>query len=247
MKSIRLNFSRPLHNSLFQGEDVQKLPEGSAGPGVYIWGFMIHERFIPYYVGKHQSSIAQRIQNHIADISKPGSTYMRLTRAYMEGLDGIDPFFEDENFPLITANWSKEKLPAWFDKSKDHFNPRISYLNNRSYLLLNGINVPNKQKDYPISLMNNADNYLKNNLDNLHVMYADCLHQYPEIKPSDYYELIEAVTKYHLRGRTVSKSLPFEKIEKIMISTGLDNIEVANVCDHRSIFKDNISMDFPGY
>jgi len=236
MQSINLDFKGPFDNKLFR-KDGQQRPEL---PGVYIWGFMINEQFIPYYVGKHQSSIANRISDHIHDITKDDSTYMRLTRAYME--DVKSPYFSDPNFPLIATNFRKDRLPAWFKENKEHFSKRISYLNNLEFIQQHNSGVT-KVKDYPISLMDGIDDYLSDNIGRLRVMYAECQYSSTYGVKKDFYELIEAFTKFHLKGKTVSKSLPFATLKQRLE----DSVKISINADYRTIFKDSISDEFPGY
>ncbi len=92
-------------------EPSKEVPDNSDRPGVYIWGFEIKGRFIPYYTGKSESSIAKRIDQHVFDLLKPDSTYARLSKDYMEG---NNPFFSDALFYVQTSNWPKNKLPKWF-------------------------------------------------------------------------------------------------------------------------------------
>ena len=54
-------------------------------PGVYVWGFMNTDKFIPYYVGEAIDSIFKRIKQHKYDIEKANSTYVRLSPGYMTG------------------------------------------------------------------------------------------------------------------------------------------------------------------
>lgn len=244
MKSISLSFKGPFRGELFKNKDTHNLPEGSWLPGVYIWGFMISGRFIPYYVGKHQTSIAGRIRTHISDITKKESTYMRLRKEYMEGFGDFEAFYKDKKFPMISTNSRKEILPKWFVDEEDHFSNRIAYLNNRKFIEKKA-KLVDKMKDYPKSLLDNIDDYLSDNIYELHVMYAHCSYDSLDIRQTEFYEFIEAFTRYHLKGKTVSKSLSFDKMTKMM--NGLDKIEITNVVDYGSVFKNETSMDFDGY
>jgi len=238
---VDLTFHEPCGYRRFSDKVV---PPGSERPGVYIWGFEIKERFIPYYVGKHQTSIASRIAKHVIDIKKDDSTYMRLSKAYMEEVDKVTPYYQDEFFPLITRNWSKTKLPRWFKGNMDHFKNRIIYLNNAEYMHEVGVEV-SKQKDYPISLIPGASDYLKDNIHNMKVMHAECSKGGHVVADTVFYEMVEAYVKYHLKGKTVSKSLSFDELQRLQNDHGIQ-IQIANKSSFPQ-FKDEISIKFPGY
>lgn len=224
--------------------------QDSSYPGVYIWGFMQRNNFIPYYVGKSQSTIASRIQQHYNDITKPGSTYIRLNKAYMEG---ENPYYLDSKYPLMTSAPNRNKLPSWIYSSKcdnrDHFKDRIDYINNKAFFELKGISLDFKKTNHSISDIGvKIDDYLVDNMDKLYVVYsAYSSEEYFGFKKNHFYELLEAFTKYHLNGRTGSKSLSLNcmlnKIKESNIS-----ISITNRDSYKNIFKDDPSDTiFPGY
>ncbi len=222
-----------------------KLPEGADQPGVYIWGFMIKNKFIPYYVGKIHSSVRSRIQSHVTDIIKEQSTYTRLSSSYIEGNDGIIPFYNDDNFFMQTANYPKVKLPHWYTADKNYFRNRIVYLNNREFVSsCTGTDIP-VAKDYPISLMGAIDDYLLDNIEQLHVAFAAYrLQAGYMVDLNEFYETLEAFTKFSLKGRTSGKSLSIDKMNHMLVKYGM-NIDLT--WKNMNIFKNSPSMVFPSY
>lgn len=186
-------------------------------PGIYIWGFKYPDnKFIPYYVGKSQSSIVGRIAQHISDIIKIDSTYMRLSYDYME------EFYKD--FPDITSNTKdKSKLPAWFTES---FKGKIVYLNCLDFLKTWVPDIK-KGRDYPISLLKennrNIPDFLLDKIREVRICYApfdETLIRKLKGTNKDIegfkffekrnYENIESYVKYSLHGKTVGKSNSFD-------------------------------------
>jgi hypothetical protein len=253
MKSINLEFKGPFHNDRFC-DDCQTFPEDSDLPGVYIWGFKTktNDRFIPYYVGKRQTSIAERIRDHLKDIREnKDSTKMRFTKAYMEG-DGIKPFYKEDEFHLITSNWSKNKLPSWFTDRKEYYLERIEYLNNRGFFELKSIPINKKlsRGDYPYSNIIGGYNYLWRHVEDIWVMYASYDHSHIYIDNNDIkdvHEIIEAFTKFHLKGITVSKSLSLNTMNNKMNKLNIEDITIVNIKSHKDVFKEEPSELFPGY
>lgn len=221
-----------------------KIPEGADQPGVYIWGFMINNKFIPYYVGKIHTSIHSRIQSHVKDIIKEHSTYTRLSSSYMEGND-IIPFYCDEKFFMQTVNYPKGKLPHWYVADKDYFSSRIVYLNNREFVsCYSGSDIP-IAKDYPISLMGTVDDYLLENIGNMQVAFAAYRLQSGHlINRNEFYETLEAFTKFHLKGRTAGKSLSIDKMNQMLDKYDLT---IDLTWKKLDIFKNSHSLIFPSY
>ena len=246
MQTISLTFSGPVHIESFSNN----FPENAKEPGVYIWGFMQQKKFIPYYVGKHQTSVSARLQNHLHDIKKDASTYMRLTKAYMEGTDTVTPYYLDDKFPLITRNYRKSVLPKWYSDNLAYFKDRIAYLNSESFLRTKGVTEIKKigRGDCPISNLSDKSDYLSENVDKLFAIYAAyrCAEGIQGKERELNFELIEAFVKYHLRGKTASKSLSFHDTRTQLKSNGI-NIKIVNINEYLTIFKEDISELFSGY
>lgn len=222
-----------------------KIPEGADQPGVYIWGFMINNKFIPYYVGKIHTSIHSRIQSHVIDIIKEHSTYTRLSSSYIEGNGAIIPFYSDEKFFMQTVNYPKRKLPHWYATDKDYFRNRIVYLNNREFVSSYAeADIP-VAKDYPISLMGAVDDYLLDNIGNMHVAFAAYRLQCGnKVDPNEFYETLEAFTKFSLKGRTGGKSLSIDKMNHML---GKYDLSIDVTWKNLDIFKNSPSMVFSSY
>ena len=235
-------------------EPSDKIPEESEHPGVYIWGFMIKERFIPYYVGKHEKSIAERITEHIRDIMKHDSTYTRLKKDYMEGENGVAPFYRDDHkkYFIISNHKLKNKLSQEFKDNKKYLMDRLEYLNNWEFFKEKGITLSKLAKgqkgDYPICHLKNIDDYLYKNIDNIRVSYAVCCYDNNIVcegiekknQENIFFECIEAFTKFHLKGNTASRSKPFKCWDKY-------NLKIILSPGNLDIFKPSPSETFDGY
>jgi hypothetical protein len=54
-------------------------------PGIYIWGFVNDDRFVPYYVGKSEGSVYLRIISHYKKI-KTANTYIIFKESFYKNL-----------------------------------------------------------------------------------------------------------------------------------------------------------------
>lgn len=226
-------------------EPSNKLPDYSDMPGVYIWGFNINGRFVPYYTGKSQSSIASRINQHVFHLLKPDSTYARFSKEYMEGKN---PFFTDPYFWVQTGNWAKNKLPKWFSEKREHFKGKVLYINNLGYFkeILGKDVVPQypKRPEYPISNIPDCEDYITDNIGNMFVAFSGCpFDGNTDLNPNYFYEVLEAHVKFSLRGKTVSKSMSIERMKSLQ-GNKFNVVIEPNGLD---LFKDHPSLDFPGY
>ncbi len=246
MDIITLTFNGPVKMKAFS----ETCPPNSEHPGVYIWGFMQQDKFIPYYVGKSQSKVVSRIQQHYKNIMKPDSTYIRLNKCYMEG---ENPYYLDEKYPLITSAPNRDKLPSWIYDNKcdnrEYFKNRIDYINNKEFYKLKGILLDSAKTNHAINEIGvKIEDYLVDNIDRLFVMYAAySSNEFFGFKRNALFEILEAFTKFYLKGRTGSKSLSLgnmvAKIEASKLIIKIDNLD-----GYRCIFKDEPSDDiFPGY
>ena len=259
MKSINLEFKGPFPGKLFVKKELylndkpkfrisEIVPTDSERPGVYVWGFMINDKFIPYYVGKHQISIANRIQSHLSDILKPGSTYVRLSKDYMEG---PNPFYNDECFPFETFSKGRNKLPGWVKKhSPEYFEKRIDYMNNKAFLekKYKDISFIDNQRDYPIHLIGDDKyDYLIDNIDKLYVGYVSYdSKDYLNVGEKVFFEFLETFIKYSLKGKTGSKSWTFDTMKK-KEETFAFEFKIENLDSCKAIFKPKPSKEFLGY
>lgn len=261
MKSIHLEFKGPFPGELFVKKDLVRdgkvifrssdallRDRDSELPGVYVWGFKVNGKFIPYYVGKHHVSIASRIHDHLKDIIKINSTYVRLTKDYMEG---PKPYYSDDNFPFETYSSGRNKLPGWVkDQNYEYFEKKIVYMNNKAFLekKYNGISLIEKQRDYPINLIGDDKyDYLKDNIDKFFVGYVSYgSKEYYDLGKTAFFEFMETFIKYSLMGKTGSKSWSFEGMQNKKEKHGFQFI-LDNIDNYRDIFKIEPSDRFPGY
>lgn len=113
--------------------------------GVYVWGFMFEEKFIPYYVG-NAYNIQSRLTEHVSSII--GGRYCIIHEnnlhkfyKYKDSKDDIDGFelLYTPNFPknYITFLEQRKKLQPHIDKMVKH----MYY----SYSAFNGRDITKKQ------------------------------------------------------------------------------------------------------
>ncbi|MEO7922742.1 MAG: hypothetical protein ABIR30_03630 [Chitinophagaceae bacterium] len=79
MSPVILNFSRPISYKGFLSEKKAHCS------GIYIWGFLIKEKFIPHYVGKHESCIYSRVISHYRGIHN-STNYTVFTKDFYNNL-----------------------------------------------------------------------------------------------------------------------------------------------------------------
>lgn len=248
--------------------------------GIYIWGFsyslnsngelkLIEEinqlndldiRKIPYYVGITGDSIYKTIMGrHINQIIKPCSTYLRLTRDY------LNKYFRDNAFPERSAprkTWIKKQTnkSTFFDPDSGH----ISYINEAIFFQnkqhIQNVNTT-RRKHYPMCLLTPQEkvqrdtySFLKQDLQCFFFMYADLNNS--EFKKlaiesrkseNSYLEIFEAYTKFCLQGKTIgdckfSQKSMIESLEDL----NLNNLIKINLSDklNNDITKDYF-LPFP--
>lgn len=234
--SITLTFQSPVNMKDF----TDTFPADARGPGVYIWGFMIDGNFIPYYVGKAQGSITNRIRQHHKDIFKDDSTYLRLNKEYIEG---DRPYYCDPDFPLVTSARDRNKLPVWMRKNPEYFLSRINYIGNKAFIELKYGSVTTtavRGRDYPINTIPQLiDDYLTSN--NIFVTF--CSYALSAKQQTDFYAVMEAFVKYSLKGKTGSASLTLSKMQSKCANCSLTIQDLTGF----NIFKAGVSASFPGY
>lgn len=119
MNEIKLEFSCPMPFEELLRDDKAR------NPGIYIWGFMNKGKFIPYYVGKKEKSVYDRIKEHFQDIHN-NNTYI---------------IFEEDFYDDLSMNLKNLKLTAkpylnlHMIDNKSFLN-KLVYYNNENFLKL---------------------------------------------------------------------------------------------------------------
>jgi len=240
---ITLDFKGPFHF------EHLKFRKDVCNPGIYIWGFVYefdksgltnpinfsetiipdyyddgvnlqpNWKFIPHYVGKSLSNMYEDrlIKHHNVrnrNTSKKGDAdkYKRFTFDYLKD------FFIDSCFPPYTGK-STDK-----DYEKLLHNSKIVYLNNKKLPITNS--KFNKVKDTLDIIVTKYNN------NNFFVFFKD-------LDKSEVNEYTEAFVYWSLKGKTISRTLPLDKV--ILFK---DCITIKADCN---IFKSSPSSNFPGY
>jgi hypothetical protein len=188
-------------------------------PGIYLWGFKYDHngaifldeghstmgRFIPYYVGKSENTIAQRIDQHLHNIIMDNSTYMRLTLAYM------NEFFIDPYFPFLSfmqRDWIRAHLEAnipIFDVTYG----KVAYWNKLEFYHNIDLPVPERPFNINIGLLGqdrDARDTLRNLIQfgNFYFFCGQLSDDGIPIVDGPTLTHAESYAKYSLRGKTIS-------------------------------------------
>jgi len=127
-------------------------------PGIYIYGFngLIKNApttRVPYYVGIKTSILISRIKEHLLDILKLNSTYLRFSNAYMHqyflGTTG-------RGYPIFPVQRPKNKQKPlnWTGWNSMDYGNHLNYYNNYDFISnIKGVSVISGQSDYPINLL----------------------------------------------------------------------------------------------
>lgn len=221
-------------------------------PGVVILGFDHPEKklFIPYLVRQTGVSTGQQLVRLYQNIFNPlTNTYPWLTENYLFGLNGVSPFYNDErlpdfcNSPLFAGT---QVLPVWFRLHAEYFWKRFIYLNNRDFLQRK-YHFLSLCPDYPMVSLGSDSLALIPYLERLEFCYALADDNGESILNFDY---LEAFVRFILKGKTLNTSLNFADLN-YMHKNGFPKFIIRNsigfVDPLVHLFKENISMDFPGY
>lgn len=215
-------------------------------PGVYVWGFLNNEKFIPYYVGVKVDSILNRINDHKNKIESPSSHYVRLSKSYMTGNDGKTPYWFDEDFPHtvyqgIPSKWclkyKDEKVDFWskkdvtkklMDYNREDIDTLCS-LNNGTYKL---------REDFRLFYWNIDDVY-ENGIKSRAIKDV-WEKQISQEKKLEMLEIFECLIKYSLKGNTVGKSISIPamktKLENIIPDTEIAILNQKDFTDTSGYF-----------
>ncbi|WP_396196204.1 hypothetical protein [Flavobacterium sp.] len=274
-----LKFKGPFN--IYNNDSYQNhLDELNKPPGIYIWGFMVDSKynplncakkqifdsekmyFLPYYVGKKEKRIIDRLNEHKNVRLNPNAIkYTRLSMQYLK------TFFKDPDFPIKTSNSDITNKFIEIDKSgknKKENGKQIEYYNNSKFLDYkiadSSIDKPKintvKQTDNPITNFSTLNDTLKQIIiknNNFWFCYAELKENIDLIncKLEDY----EALTFYSLKGKTISKTKNIDKISKnIQISFENNKLENIFKCNDISIniikekyLNEKNEVEFPGY
>jgi hypothetical protein len=116
---MKLIFSKPVSYKDF----VANHELFANSPGIYIWGFVNSEKFIPYYVGKSESSVYLRIQSHFDKIHKV-NTYIIFEEGFYSNLAQ-----HLQNLPRVAKPYRKLHTIE-----NGYFYNKMVYYNNEDFL-----------------------------------------------------------------------------------------------------------------
>lgn len=265
-----IEFKGPFN--IYNNDSYQNHLDELNKPGIYIWGFKFYKNsdgsigepvdfncldenkeqiFIPYYVGKIEGKLINRLNTHKKVTEGHAAKYTRISSEY------IKMFFEDEDFQI---NDGKK-----IDIEKIKENKGIEYYNNPDFLkfrikkentidLNNIISVGPSKNNNPITKFNS----IKDNLDELVNKKDNFWFCYGIVKNEDslfscYLENFETLTFYSLKGKTISKTGNFNNlleelllIDKTDISIFKEKTMSKKIIKEKYLNKIN-EVEFPGY
>lgn len=229
--------------------------------------------FLPYYVGmatgKSDMTIYKRLKKHKEVTKSDAAKYTRLSKKHLK------TFYNDPLFPLHFDNESSKKyLNKLLIYNLNHDNKAISYFNNPMFMfflyqkkLINKLDELFKNHEpnnVPITLDTFKDwiddplDEIVNNKNNFWFCYADD-RSYENKNANDneiraFYESLESLTYYSLKGKTISKTKKFETISdniQVKCNDNLINIFKEKVLTKEIIKKKYLNekneVEFPGY
>lgn len=217
--------------------------------GIYIWGFFLEEKFIPYYVGKKEGRIVKRLEEHRDNTRSLKSTYKRPRADYFRKFY-YDPDFEDNCY-------SEKVEDAWLNSRgiasviNDWF-----YINRPLFFKYYLKSAFDANKNYTIDDFYSLDQRDENGADIFRAFIKDdnndkfgamflpvknsktelksLLFGNAEVKDQVLLDLLESLVKYSLKGKTVSQSMQLVDLKdllakrdlegRIMIEEGQENI-----------------------
>lgn len=262
-----IEFNGPFNFNDLDNDLKQKLKK----PGIYIWGFKFYKKtdgtldepvdfnsvdekkeqiFIPYYVGKIEGKLINRLNTHIKVTVGHAAKYTRISPEYMK------VFFKDEDFQI--NNGTKINI----EKIKE--NKGIEYYNNPDFLKYkinkeNSIDINNitsfgkDKNNNPITRFSS----LKDTLDVLVHKKNNFWFCYGIVENKNglfscYLENFETLTFYSLKGKTISKTGKFDNLleELCLINNSEISIFKEKLVTKKIIkekYLENKQVKFPGY
>jgi|GEM_PF-2640268 len=235
-------------------------------PGIYVWGFENNRGdFIPYYVGDSIKSIVGRINVHKKDIEKDKSTYVRLSKEYLYGINKT-PYWFDPHFP---TDKGKGIPPKWCKETVDKGLRKVDYWQkidgaNKDIKQFCDVNGPSRESIDSLCIPDPDRNgkFVLN--ENFRLFYWD-LNQFNSRFNSDirdfwnkisvekskmgkcqreFLEIFEAYIKFALKGKTASKSINIETMKSRFKSLFPNlNISISNKSNFAKLFHINEGLD----
>ena len=210
--------------------------------------------FLPYYVGmatgkgKSAMTVRKRLKSHKEVEKSHGAKYTRINE------DQLDSFHKDtDNFPIHVGKKShykeiikynlihQEKAITYFNNPlfmfhlyKDKLSPRVHELFN----VKKHNNLPINDEIFSGLSIKDPLKIIIKDKDNFWFVCANAKHL-DHKNDEKYFEKLEGITYYSLKGKTISVTKAFVKI--------LSNDYKIHDNTNTHIFKDQPSENFPGY
>ncbi len=197
--------------------------------GIYILGIKSNHqegRILPYYVGKFEERISERIKNHVNKIHSTGTTYTIFSAHFLRSIRGTNMDFIE-----------RIELPSKKYESK-HYGKDIFYLNDRKFFKNLWIGDPKLQKickewpskPFPLSLMDlsgytaahsnvSSALYTCYNKDNLFFTVINpniIVDGKPTKNQKEVLGFLETFVKFSLKINTIGKSHSFLELQSFL-------------------------------
>lgn len=204
---MKLKFTIPIDYNSFSKNHGQK----ANAPGIYIWGFLNNNKFVPYYVGKSENNIHARILSHFKKL--------HINNTYT--------IFNNEFYKNLPKNMVQLPRVAIPDKhllsiSGGHFLKNLLYKNDSNYLntayasLVTNKNLLSKELTSQAldGILINKKNKIQDTINtvfsanNLYISYATPNIEQGNIKQISF---CETATKFCLIANTISRSQSINK------------------------------------
>lgn len=205
--------------------------------GIYVWGFMFNNQFVPYYVGKKEGLIVKRLEDHRQKALAIFSTYKRPTKKFFPN------FVFDSDFPdNCKVKGIEDKYISYFKENPSALKDKWYYMNKKSFIdyfkkvdgdnfSINDIRSANERSNEDVfALWINEDSskdmfrafYFE--IDDKETLKAELNFD----KDSMLLNLLESVTKYSLKGKTVSESNSLNSTKNLFKELAL-NCKIENL------------------
>lgn len=249
MRPLQLSFSGPL---TFSESELRAIQNETCSPGIFIWGFQHPQskKFIPYSVEKAGQSVHGQLTSlhkNIFDLQE--NTIKWLSEDYLFGLNEVTPFYNDKKFPCFCDSGfftGTQHLPLWYSIHNSYFDDKFIFLNNHEFLKKKYPDIPGAPY-YPVSILDSSIYTILPYIGALQFCYTTVDN---EGRPKQLFEFLQAYIRYMLKGKTTGSSLNYGDmyyfIQNDMLPVIIRNIR-GKADPIKYLFKDEISLDFPGY